>query len=765
MQGIADEGAGRAVGHAPAAAHSPTLLHNGARIVVPAAGLTLGRRSDNDVVLDSDRASRHHARIAADGDRWFVADLGSMNGTYLNGERLIGEARWLASGDSVAIGGETMRFVTGTETQFGQLPTAPARTAAVAFTGGRMRIGRDGANDVVLGDPNVSRFHAEVVLQDGALILRDLGSSNGTRLDGRVIGRTDAPVATGAEIGIGPYRLLFDGGQLLTRDDSGCLRLDARGLTVRAGTKTILDGVHLSIAPGELVAIIGESGSGKTTLLKALAGVGPPSSGAVSVSGEPVAARATDIGYVPQTDIIHTELTVREALRYAARLRLPDDASSVDVEAAVSRVMSEVALEEHGDTRIARLSGGQRKRAAVAVELLGRPSLLFLDEPTTGLDPELETRLMRLLRELAGGARAIAVVTHATKNLSLCDKLAVMGRGGTLTFYGSPAAALEFFKVGSFDEIYRALIDRPSAEWRALYETRTRPPDVEPGEGTGARRRPRRAGRQARILASRYIRLLARDRRNVAILLGQVPLLAVGMAALFEPDVFAPADGHAGSSAQLLFLLVITAVWLGSIDAAREIVKERSVVERELATGVRIHAYVASKAIVLCALVTLQTLALAAAVFALRQLHADASSYASTVLLLVLAGWVAVAMGLLISSWVRSQDQATSFIPLALIPQLFFAGAIVGVEKMGTAIEPLSKLAFSQWAFAGTGTAIGMNNRIAADPPFAKTNGFGRDFFQLTLASAAGILVLFGVVLLLAVAVAVRARLLPRDRG
>jgi ABC-type multidrug transport system ATPase subunit len=760
MQGIADDGAGRAAGGDLGAAPRATLLVGGERVAVPAAGISVGRRSDNDVVLATERASRHHARIASDGDRWFVADLESMNGTYLNGERLAGQSRWLTSGDTVTIGGEALRFVTGDETSFGKLPTMPARTAAFAFTGARMSIGRDASNDVVLDDPNVSRFHAEVAPADGAVVLRDLGSSNGTRLDGVPIGTARAALGTGAEIGVGPYRLLFDGGHLLARDDRGRLRLDARDLSVVAGDRTILDRATLSIAPGQLVAIIGESGSGKTTLLKALAGVSAPTSGTVTVSGEPVAARSSDVGYVPQTDIVHGQLTVREALTYAGRLRLPEDASRPDVDAAVARVMREVALEEHADTRIALLSGGQRKRAAVAVELLGRPSLLFLDEPTTGLDPELETRLMRLLRDLAGGHRAIAVVTHATKNLALCDRVAVMGRGGQLAFFGTPADALEFFGVATLDDVYGALLRRPSAEWRQLFDTRVTPPAGEPAgvAGPGAPARRRRALPQARLLAARYLTLFVRDRRNVAILLGQVPLLAIAMAGLFATDVFAFGRGHAGSGAQLLFLLVITAVWLGSIDAAREIVKERSVLEREAAAGVRLHAYLGSKAIVLFALAALQTLALAAIVLALRPLHASPSAYASVLVLLVLTSWAAVAMGLLISAWVRSQDQATSFIPLALIPQLFFAGAIVGVERMGDAIAPLSKLAFAQWAFAGSGTAAGMTERIAADPPFAATNGFGTHFFDLHLATAAVVLSLFIAVLLAAVGLVLRRR-------
>ena len=436
-------------GSDPRASISPgpaaSLVYAGRRIPLE-RDVTIGRAEDNDVVVNDERASRLHARVGAREGGFWLADAGSRHGTLLNGEEVADEPRELASGDEIRIGDAVLRFLGGQETRMASREQAVTTTRTVAFNGKRMTIGRDERNDVVLADPNVSRFHAEVDGGRGAIELVDLASRNGTRLNGEVVER--ARLHADSEIGIGPFRLVFDGRSFVARDGHGAMRLVAEGLAMRVRDKQILAPTDLAIEPGEFVALIGESGAGKTTLLKALAGVNAPSEGHVTVNGEPVATRLTDIGYVPQDEIVHARLQVREALGYAARLRLPQDVADSEIDAAVERVTGELSLEEHADTLIGSLSGGQRKRAGVAAELLNRPSLLFLDEPTTGLDPGLETQMMQLLRDLAERGRAVAVVTHATKNLALCDRVVVMGRGGELTFHGAPDDALRFFGVG-----------------------------------------------------------------------------------------------------------------------------------------------------------------------------------------------------------------------------------------------------------------------------------------------------------------------------
>jgi ABC-type multidrug transport system ATPase subunit len=723
-------------------------------VAIGPQGVTIGRAEENDMVVSSERVSRRHARIEDRYGAFWILDLGSRHGTAVGGARLGSEPRRLASGDVIEIGDARLRFLAGEETRMASREAAVAETRGVRLTGARLAIGRDPANDLVLSDPNVSRFHAEL-LRDGAQVeLVDLGSRNGTRVGGELVER--AVLEDGAAVGIGPYRLVFDGEGVVARSEVGALRLQASGLAVRAGGKQILAPASTSLEPGELVAIIGESGAGKTTLLNVLAGVNAPSEGAVTVNGVPLANRLTDIGYVPQEDIVHRLLHVREALGFAARLRLPEDAAQDEIDAAIDRVLDELALDAHAATRVDSLSGGQRRRTGVACELLGRPGLLFLDEPTTGMDPGLESRMMALFRELADGSRGVALVTHATKNLALCDRVLVMARGGRLVFDGPPAAALEFFEVEDYDGIYTAL-----ESWRP--EDRAGPRE-EPGDGeeTPPPRPVRPSGgllRQVRVLTARYARLLARDRRNLALLVGQAPILALAGIGLFHSGIFDFPGGSPAEATQLLFLMVIVVIWLGSLDAAREIVKERAVLERESAVGVRLSAYVLSKLVVLFGLVSVQVVLYAGLLFAFRPLDADLGAWVAVLLLFLATGFAAVGMGLLISAAAGSEDQAISLVPLAVIPQLLFAGTIVTVERMAEPAQTLSQAAFSQWSLAAIGDAIDMNGQIAANPAFAAGSGYGPDFFDVGLAAGLAIQAGFLAAFVAALAVLLARRL------
>jgi ABC transport system ATP-binding/permease protein len=740
----------------------PVILHDGQRIPV-GSSLTIGRDPGSDIQLASNAASRRHAEIGRTGREWWIADLDSRNGTRLNGELLVGERRTLRSGDSITIAGQTMRFVAPVI----DLPAGPEGRSRVSgvvpVQAKRLKVGRDETNDLVLDEPNVSRFHAEVFRTGhGHATIRDLGSRNGTRVNDELI--TSKALEIGAQISIGSFRLIFDGTDLVAHDERGALRLDANRIAVEIDGRTILQELSLSILPGEFVVIIGPSGAGKSTLLRALAGVSTPTTGEVLISGEPVLGRRTEIGYVPQDEIVHERLTVREALHFAARLRLPADATAQSVDELVDRALSELELEARADVRIGSISGGQRKRVGVATELLNRPSLLFLDEPTTGLDPGLENRLMTLMRELAG-ERSVVTVTHATQSLDLCDRLIVMGEGGVLCFEGAPADALPFFDVDNYAGIYTALNVQPASHWASRRKPRPEPAPLPQRPASRSRRAARAKGSwtQVQVLARRYALLMRRDPRNLLLMLGQAPLFGLAIAGLYSAKTFDIRDGNPGNAAQMLFFLVVIVVWMGAIAAAREIVRERAVFEAERAVGIRVRTYIFAKLSVLSVLCTIQVGLLFAVALTLRPLHEPVHAYVQFVFLGFLTAMTSVAMGLTISAIVRSQEQATSAIPLVLVPTLLFGGAIVPIASMTAPLKVVAGLVFARWSYANAGEVIDMNQRIASFGP-SRASVFGGNFFVVGTAEVTLILLGFCALFLACVAWRLRDRT-PKARA
>lgn len=537
--------------------------------------------------------------------------------------------------------------------------------------------------------------------------------------------------------------------------------LEARGLTVTAGGQTILRSASISVPVGRMIGLIGASGSGKSTLLRTLAGVVEPAAGSVELGGHSVRLRSTDVGYVPFGTLLHPELTVREALRYAAELRLPPGTSASELDDRVDEVLGQLQMEDRADIRIASLSDGQRRRASCGAELVGRPPVLLLDEPATGLDAVLEARMMRLLRRLADEGRGVLIATHATSSLGLCDEVAVMAQGGELRFIGSPEETLERFGVSSYDEVYEAL-DLEDAPVPAPDEPF---PDALPGEPAAVERVALPPlGRQAGVLAARYRTCTWRNQRQLALLLGQAPVIGLGIGlavptGALDSPAFAPYY-----NATLLFLLLTGSIWLGIIAACREIVRERAILDREVAVGVRLDAYILAKCAVLFPLVATQVLLLVLVAIVLQPLGEGPVAVAQVYAMCVAVGWAAVAMGLWISAAVRTSDQATSSVPLLLIPQLLFAGAVIPYATMIAPMKLIANLTISRWALTGLGNAVGLDRNVS--PDVGAVTGFEPSFYATPMVFAFGVLIGAALLMLSATGMTLERRLLapaPRD--
>lgn len=651
--------------------------------------------------------------------------------------------------------------------------TQAARSYPLNPNDPQITIGRAG-NDVVFDNPQVSRQHAVIDTANNTRTLRDVGSTNGTFVNGQRITQHTLRTGDIIQIGAfklvytGNSLDEYDQRGALRLDAFSLSRVVRRGKTSR----TILKDVSLSIAPREFVALVGGSGTGKSTLLNALSGYAP-AKGHVLINGDDFyrnfdAYRAV-LGYVPQDDIIHRDLPVQRALAYAAELRLPDDTADREISDRIARVLEDVEMTPHRQTLVDNLSGGQRKRVSIGAELLADPSLFFLDEPTSGLDPGLEKKMMFTLRRLADSGRTVVLVTHATANITQCDHVAFMA-DGRLVYFGPPAEALPFFRVtsGDFADIYTKLdghADPQDADhWevvqrdlKAEYDTwaaqaqpnaKRQPPHLaelweqrfraspqyarfvadrlrETAQGrsaTGPTRDVAKPGgrslrisslRQFGILARRYLDLIAQDRRNLSILLLQAPIIGALLALVAKSGALVGDDAAANEGKKVLFMLATVAVWFGIINAAREVAKEVPIYRRERMANLRIGPYVLSKVLVLVLLVVLQSAMLLGLVALKVQFPESGVILPIGVELFVtslLTSVAGLAMGLAISSFASTPDRAVSLVPLALIPQILFAGVIFSLGDGITAQRILSWFTISRWAMDAFGTSVNLNS-------------------------------------------------------
>jgi ABC-type multidrug transport system ATPase subunit/pSer/pThr/pTyr-binding forkhead associated (FHA) protein len=673
---------------------------SGAEFELAGSVLRVGRAQGSDVWTPDDRVvSAQHAKLVRVEGAYILFDLESRNGTFLNGRRV--DRAPLSHGDVVGLGpggpAFVVEFLTGalagrgdatvTIPDFDRLAARSRGTALVAelaLPPAGLEAGRGPEAGLRLESPIVSRAHTRFTpLPDGRVRVEDLASANGTYARGERVSRVE--LAAGERVVVGPFEIEVGGERLRVFDTRSRLRLDVHGATVRAGARTLVDDVDLAIPPGSFTALIGPSGAGKSTLLEALAGLRPLAAGEVRANGQPLgAARGAlvgRVGFVPQQDVVHLDLTVGESLDALARLRLPPDTTAAEREARVRAVLAALELSERRDVLVRRLSGGQRKRVSIAAELLTEPSLLLLDEPTSGLDPALEESLMLLLRELAYKGKTVVLVTHTLENLALCDQVAVLVEG-RLAFAGAPAEAQQRFGVAHLGQLYARLRERPAAEWAARAKAGPGAARAATDAPAAARAPLRLAGplRQFRVLSARYARLLSRDRRNLALLLAQAPVIAVliGVSLLYGASDIA----YTKPKNTILFLLALTSVWFGCSNAAREVVKERAILARERFFGLGLAPYLLSKACVLAAVAALQC----AAFLAILDLWFGVpGSKPGLFAAMLLASTVGSLLGLALSALAATADRAMTLLPILLIPQVLFTSPAIHMDMKGPA--------------------------------------------------------------------------------
>lgn len=478
------------------------------------------------------------------------------------------------------------------------------------------------------------------------------------------------------------------------------LSIRAQDITkIYPGGKIGLQQMSLEIAEKSFVALMGPSGCGKSTLLKCLNGDSPATYGEVYINGLSLIDNyelvKKSIGYVPQDDIIHKELSVYKTLYYAAKLRLPDGTSQKEIDRRIDKVLHSLKLEQKNirSTRVKDLSGGQRKRVSIAVELLTEPSILFLDEPTSPLDPETIDSFLSSLRDLAAEGTTIIMVTHKPEDLNYVDEVVFLGVKGHLVYKGSPDEIVQHFDCEHIVGVYSKMSDLEKV--KEYYKKPENQISHEHKNPDSIRFRKDSTFNQLFWLTFRYLNIKLNDLGNLFLLLLQ-PLIIGGLVSL----VFS--EFRIG----VLFLTAISAIWFGVSNSAKEIVGELPIYKRERMFNLQVNPYILSKLIVLSLIAFLQVLIFTAIIYYNFKINSVPEfpgtylrPYWETVGFLFLVSCSASLIGLFLSSFFSTTEKVMTVVPISLMPQIMLAGVMTRLDS--SIIEILSFFTLGRWGTEG----------------------------------------------------------------
>lgn len=682
---------------------------------------------------------------------FLVRDLNSTNGTLLNNQRMLPGQFYplvhdaiLRFGDDefgISVGFTFINPKAKTRAMDGFLQAAPATEVATIQ---HVLIGRLSTCNLILDHPEVSRRHALIRKIEGKYFIEDLDSSNGTRVNDNSV--KHAELHNGDLIRISSFTLLFLDGQLIPYQSSG-VRLDVCGLSrdvkTKTGTQRVLDTINLSILPRELVALIGANKSGTSALLDAISGI-RPGTGDVRFNGHDFYREyqsiRSQVGYVPQVEILHTDLTVEAALDYASRLRLPTSLTAAERQHRIYAVLETVSMNMPAirDTRISNLSNVERKRINIAAELLADPKIIYLDNPTADLDPGLEKKMMHMFRQIADEGRTVVLTAEATNNIVQTDHVAFLSEG-KLVYFGPSDEALNFFEVEEFADIYEC-IDGKGEPWRKVFEQKK--PEhykkyVEDRQkslaGSPRHTLPKTHFgindyvHQFFVLTQRALRLLASQRMALVSMLLLFPITALLQLLIAKPDVLTgklalladPLDvaktmttsyTPGPATSVFIFLMGIEALFAGLLLPTNDLIRERLIFQRERMLNLKVLPYLSSKVFLYSNFAVIQVL-LYLIILSLgvniptRGLYVN--GYVELFISLFLTMMAGISLGLVISAVSRSTEVATYILLATLVFQFLFAGTLFDLR--GKALEPLSNLAPAHWSVTALGVTIDMH--------------------------------------------------------
>lgn len=689
---------------------------------------TFGRNENNSIPLNSSIVSGNHGEIYIQGGQFFIKDNASSNGSYIaygtQFVQMIPNQYYGGNGKDMIIRLGTNQSMDGIDPVL-LLYTAKqanGRWKTFELKAGDTSIGRAENCDIRLKNVAVSRYHAGVRNANGQYYVFDNGSTNGVFVNGSRIQKS-YHLSNKDIFTVLNTTFIYDGNVVYYKVNPEGIALEIHDLNkdvpAKGGKKTILDKVSLSIEPNEFVAIIGGSGAGKTTLMTAMSGFDSKVTGRVYCNGtnlrENFQTLKNIIGFVPQQDIIYENITLKKMLYYTAKMKMPEDTSTAEIDARIEEVLGMVELSEHKDTYIRRLSGGQKKRASIAVELLANPGLFFLDEPTSGLDPGTEEHLMRTLSKLSKEQeKTIIMVTHTINNLDLCDKVIIMGYGGRLCYCGSPAGIKDFFQTDDLVKVYDIITADPKG-----WESRFRMSGINQvsehaAESNGEAIKPRKVNgfTQLGILVRRYTTLIMNDMQRLALIFGQPLIIGLLLTLVAGPDIYQKFT----ETQSILFTLMSGGIWMGLLNTIQEVNKERVILKREYMGNLKLPVYMLSKYIVQGVISLVQAVILVVTFVLVKGTPSCKGVIISNatieiIVLIFLTIYASAGMGLLLSSITKSADRAMAIAPFVLIIQLIFSGILF---ELTGATDKISYVTFSRWAMESIGSTCDLNE---LEPP------------------------------------------------
>lgn len=676
--------------------------------------ITFGRKDDNDIVIDSMLVSGHHGYFNIVDDEIYIIDDNSTNGIFYNGKTI--KEQKLSDRDIFKIDNPKEPLNKGVmfilslnekKVNWDYYDLSKKET---------ITIGRDNLCDIVLRHVGVSKKHAIITKKDNQYFIKDNDSTNNTSVNGKIISN-QIKLKEKDVILITNSLFIYSFGRLIYQTFNEGVKVEAydivKTVATKSGTKDILKHISLEIKPSNFVALVGGSGAGKSTFMNSISGFSKPTSGNVLVNGvdlyDNYSVLKNIIGYVPQQDIVYTNLRLYDMLKYAADLRMPEDSTDEEKEIQIAKVLDIVDLTEHKDTYIRKLSGGQRKRASIAVELIADPTLFFLDEPTSGLDPGTERSIMKTLKNMSESGKTVILVTHTTLNLHLCDMVVFIGRGGKLCFAGKPNDALKFFGVSDFVDIY-TYINNDSDSWNnkflnseyynPVFEKQTERVD----DTTNVNKKS--FIKQFITLTTRYLKLIINDKQRLALLLLQAPIISFLLSLVTNSGVFKNYD----DTKAILFSLSCSCIWLGILNSIQEICKEKVILKKEYMADLKLSSYICSKLVVQSLLAFIQSFILITVYAMLVEFPSESliiNPYFDFLIISTITIISAASLGILISSVVKDANIAMSVAPLILVPQLLFSGMLFELKDFSSFI---SNFVLCRFSVSALGTTLDLNN-------------------------------------------------------